>query len=361
MTEQTTAPPAQAPTDLSAWLHAQRKSPLGLVLNLAAIVLIALVVPPVLKWALFDAIWTGQNMDACPPGGGACWAFVGAKMRLILFGTYPHAEHWRPMIATLIMVALVLFSMNPLFWNRKLAIGWVGGLAAYGILMWGGVFGLRYVDSSSWGGLPLTILLTVFGVSFGALLSVPVALARVSGLPVFRSFAILYVELIRGVPLISILFMASVAMPLLLPEGFSLSGLVRVIVGIVIFTAAYMAEVLRGGLQAVPKGQSEAANALGLNYWQTQFKVVLPQAVEMMLPAFVSLTIATLKGTSLVVIVAMMDLLGAAKASLADPNWIGFYVEAFVFAGAIYVVMCGSISWYGRKVENNLRNARGYG
>lgn len=361
MTDHSVILPPGESRGIKPWIRAQMRSPLGLVLNIAMLALIVTALPPLLDWAVIRATWTGSDMNACPPEGGACWAFIGAKMRLILFGTYPYDEHWRAVIATLIVVALVLASLNPLYWTRRLAVGWVIGLAVYSVLMWGGVFGLRFVDSSAWGGLPLTVILTVFGVFFGALVAVPVALARVSRLPVFRIAAVIYVELIRGVPLISILFMASVAMPLLLPEGFSPSGLVRVIIGIVIFTAAYMAEVLRGGLQAVPKGQHEAASSLGLGYWKTQFKVVLPQAVELVLPAFVSLIIITLKGTSLVVIVAMMDLLGAAKASLADPNWVGFYVEAFAFAGAIYVAMCASISWYGRRVETKLRSTRGNG
>ena len=357
--EETLSPPARG--RLKAYFEAQLKSPLALVLNLAVLLLIIKMVPPIVNWALLDAVWTGSGMQDCPPERGACWAFVGAKMRLILFGTFPYQEQWRALIATPIMVALVVVSLNPLFWGRKLVLGWVIGLAVYGVLMWGGVFGLTPVDSSNWGGLPLTILLTVFCVFFGAAVSIPVALARASNLPVFRTAALIYVELIRGVPLISILFMASVALPLLLPEGFSMSGLVRVIAGIVVFFAANMAEVLRGGLQAVPRGHTEAAKALGLGYWQTQFKVVLPQAFELVLPAFIGLIISALKGTSLVVIVAMMDLLGAAKASLADPNWIGFYVEAYTFAGALYVLMCGSISWYGRRVENNLRATRGHG
>ena len=361
MTTSSDLPPPFAARGPGAFLAAQLKSPLGLILNLLALGLVVAVLPPILQWAFLDATWSGDGMEDCPPAGGACWAFVRAKMRLILFGTYPYDEHWRAAVATALLAGLVLLSLNPLFWSRKLALGWVAGTLVYGILMWGGVLGLRPIDSNDWGGLPLTILLTVFGVFFGAAVSVPVALARVSKLPVFRRAAVVYIELIRGVPLISILFMASVAMPIILPQGFSPSGLVRVIIGIVIFTAAYMAEVLRGGLQAIPKGQYEAANALGLNYLQTQLKVVLPQAAELVLPAYVSLVIITLKSTSLVVIVAMMDLLGAAKASLADPNWIGFYVEAYVFAGLIYVGMCGSISWYGRRIETKLRRTRGYG
>lgn len=233
-----------------------------------------------------------------------------------------------------------------------------GGLALYALLMWGGVLGLTFVESSYWGGLPLTILLTVFGVFFGFAVAVPVALARHSGYPVHRWAATLYVELIRGVPLISVLFMASVLMPIFLPDGLTPNGLGRVLVGIIVFFAAYMAEVIRGGLQAIPAGQYEAARALGIGYPVLMGRIVLPQALEIVLPAMINLFIGALKGTSLVVIVSMMDLLGAAQASLADPNWIGFYVEAYVFAAAVYAVMCGAISWYGRRVETSRAGAR---
>ncbi|APE45606.1 hypothetical protein BOO69_18725 (plasmid) [Sulfitobacter alexandrii] len=359
MSVSSTLPPAR-PTGPMHWLRGQFRSPLALILNIAMLMVLVAVVPPVVNWALLDAVWTGASTADCPPDAGACWAFVGAKSRLILFGTYPYAEHWRAAVATALLVVLVIASLNPLNWSRRLGLSWVVGMIVYGVLMWGGVAGLAFVDSTLWGGLPLTVLLTVIAVAFGFLVAIPVALARASTLPVFRTAATVYIELIRGVPLISILFMASVAMPLLLPQGFSLSGLIRVAIGLTLFTAAYMAEVLRGGLQAVPRGQAEAAQALGLGYWQTRLRVILPQAFELVLPAFVSLVIITLKSTSLVVIVAMMDLLGAAKAALADPNWIGFYVEAYVFAGLIYVTMCASISWYGRKVETKLRDARGY-
>jgi general L-amino acid transport system permease protein len=334
------------------------KSPVSAVLNIAALVVFVLIAIPLVNWALIDAVWTGESGDSCPPGSGACWAFIGSKLRLILFGRFPYDEQWRAFAGTVILVALVVISLNPVFWRKWLLPVWIAGLLSYGILMWGGVFGLSFVESSLWGGLPLTILLTVFGVGFGLVISVPIALGRQSKLPVFRLSAIVFVEAVRGVPLISVLFMASVLLPLIIPDGFTPDGLGRVLIGLVLFLAAYMAEVLRGGLQAIPKGQYEACRSLGIAYWPMMLKVILPQAFETVLPAMVNLFIGALKGTSLVVIVAMMDLLGAAQAALADPKWIGFYVETYVFAGIIYALMCGSISWYGRQTERSLREMR---
>jgi general L-amino acid transport system permease protein len=339
-------------------IRTQLNAPKLLVLNVLLLVVAALVLPPVLNWAIFDAVWSGESGADCPRGKGACWAFIGAKFRLILFGRYVYAEQWRPFLATLLLVGLVVMSLNPKFWRKSLALAWIAGLAVYGTIMWGGVLGLTLVPSSYWGGLPLTILLTTFGVFFGLIISVPVALARVSQMPVFRYAALIYTEIVRGVPLISVLFLASVVLPQFLPEGLTPNGLGRVLIGIVIFFSAYMAEVLRGGLQSIPKGQYEASTALGLSYWAVMVTVILPQVFETVLPALINLIIGALKGTSLVVIVAMMDLLGAAQAALADPNWIGFYLEAYVFAGLIYALMCGCISWYGRKVENTLAQAR---
>ncbi len=333
--------------------------PLVGALNLAVLALLLVVIPPLLDWAVFSAVWSADDMNGCPPGSGACWAFIGDKVRLILFGRFPYDEQWRAALATLVLVVLVVLSLDPRFWRRWLAAAWAAGIAVYSVLMWGGVLGLTFIESSYWGGLPLTVLLTIFGVFFGLMIAVPVALARHSDLPVFKWAATLYVELVRGVPLISVLFMASVLLPVFLPDGLTPNGLGRVLVGIVFFFAAYMAEVLRGGLQAIPRGQVEAARALGVGYWVLVGRIVLPQAFEIVLPAMINLVIGALKGTSLVVIVSMMDLLGAAKAALADPDWIGFYVEAYVFAAAIYAVMCGAISLYGRRIEGRLRSARG--
>ena len=348
----------QAPNAFARQLAGLVRTPTTAVMNLLALTAILAIAVPLVNWAFIEAVWTGEDGSNCPVGTGACWAFINDKLRLLLFGRYPYAEQWRPLAGTAILVALVAFVLNPMFWSWKLAVGGVAGLAAYLTLMWGGVFGLPFVESSEWGGLPLTVFLTVFGVGFGLLIAVPVALARYSQLPVFQIAATIYVEAVRGVPLISVLFMASVLMPLILPDGLTPAGMGRVLVGITLFFAAYMAEVLRGGLQSISKGQFDAAKSMGLRYGTTMFKIVLPQAFVVVLPAMVNMTIGALKGTSLVVIVAMMDLLGAAQATLADPDWIGFYVEAYVFAGMIYAIMCGTISWYGRRIERNLRTAR---
>lgn len=330
-------------------------TPLVGAVNLAMLGVLLVALPPLLDWALFSAVWSAEDMNGCPPGSGACWAFIGDKIRLILFGRFPYDEQWRAALGTAVLIALVVISLDPRFWRPWLALAWAGGVVVYGLLMWGGVLGLAFVESGSWGGLPLTVLLTIFGVFFGLIVAVPVALARQSDLPVFRWAATLYVELVRGVPLISVLFMASVLLPVFLPDGLTPDGLGRVLIGIVFFFAAYMAEVLRGGLQAIPSGQPEAARALGIGYWVQMGRIVLPQAFQIVLPAMVNLVIGALKGTSLVVIVAMMDLLGAARAAMADPDWIGFYVEAYLFAAAVYAIMCGAISWYGRRIERRLR------
>lgn len=334
-------------------------TPMVGIANIAVLAVLALALPPLLDWAIFSATWSAEDMHGCPPDAGACWAFIAAKARLIVFGPYPFDEQWREGVATLLLVALVVVSLDARFWKLSLAAAWAGGIALYAVLMHGGVLGLTAVDTTLWGGLPLTILLTAFGVFFGLIIAVPVALARHFGLPVFRWAATPYVELVRGVPLISVIFMASVLLPVFLPDGLTPGGLGRVLIGIVFFFAAYMAEVLRGGLQAIPHGQYEAARALGVGYWVQMGRIVLPQAFEIVLPAMVNLVIGALKGTSLVVIVSMMDLLGAAKASLADPGWIGFYVEAYVFAAALYAIMCGASSWHGRRVERRLGRARG--
>jgi len=310
-----------------AGLKSLVSTPMAAILNLAALLVFIAILKPVIQWGLIDAVWTGTDGSACPQGSGACWSFIRDKIRLILFGRFPVGQQWRAGVAS-------------------------------GLLMAGGLPGLEPVPSRDWGGLPLTILLTVFGLGFGMLLSIPVALGRVSKLPVFKLAATVYVEGIRGVPLISVLFMASILLPVILPEGLTPGGIGRALAGIVVFFAAYMAEVLRGGLQSLPKGQYEACGALGMRYWPMMITVVLPQAFVIVLPAIVNMIIAALKGTSLVVIVAMMDLLGTTKASLADPDWIGFYVEAYVFAGLIYAIMCGGVSWYGRRIEKRFVDAR---
>jgi general L-amino acid transport system permease protein len=303
-----------------------------------------------IDWAFLDAVWRPDS-KACRAAAGACWGFIADKHRFILFGTYPFEEHWRPAVSTLLLVALWVLSGFRLLWKPRLIAIWASGLTAIGILMWGGVFGLPYVENERWGGLILTLLLFTFGVAFAFPLSILLALARRSALPVLRGLAVGYIELVRGVPLISLLFMASVMLPLFLPAGVAIDKLLRAQIALILFAAAYLAEVVRGGLQAIPKEQYEAADALGLTYWQRTRSVVLPQALRIAVPPLVSTFIGFFKNTSLVVVIGLFDFLSTVKASLSEPAWSGFGVEAYLFAALVYFVFCYAMSLYSRGLE----------
>ena len=266
-----------------AWLRSNLFSSLGnslMSLALLAVCLWALVSS--LDWAVLQAVF-GSNLQACNDarGAGACWGVISEKGRLIVMGRYPEVEHWRPVIATALMLGVVVISCMPRFWNKALPLIWAVMLAVYFVLMKGGFFGLTEVDTDQWGGLPLTVMLTVISMTLAFPLAIFVALGRRSNMPAIKTLCTLYVELVRGVPLITVLFMASFMLPLFMPEGVKIDVLVRVVVGITLFSGAYMAEVIRGGLQALPKGQTEAAATLGLSYWQAQRKIILPQALAM--------------------------------------------------------------------------------
>ena len=313
-------------------------------------------VPQVLQWTLFDAVFR-PDADACQAarGVGACWGVVPEKWRLIIFGRYPYAEQWRPEAATFLLVGLVVVSCMRAFWSKWLAVLWIVVIPVFFVLMGGGWFGLSRVPTDYWGGLPLTIMLTTFGIVLAFPLSVAVALGRRSSLPAIRTICIVYVELIRGVPLISVLFMASFLFPLFLPVGKSPDVLVRVLAGITLFAAAYLAETVRGGLQAIPKGQIEAAQSLGLTYWQTQRKIVLPQALAMVVPAIMNNFIAIFKDTSLVTIVSLYELTGAMQLALnSDANWRPFKIEGYLFITLIYFAFCFAMSRYSLWIEGRV-------
>ncbi len=303
-----------------------------------------------IDWAFVQAVWQ-PDARACRAAHGACWGFIADKHRFILFGTYPYEEHWRPAAATLLLISLWVFSSIRIFWKWWLGAIWILGLTVIGILMWGGVFGLPYVENERWGGLILTLLLTTFGLAFAFPLSILLALGRRSTLPVIRGLCVAYIELIRGVPLISLLFMASVMLPLFLPAGVSVDKLLRAQIALILFAAAYLAEVVRGGLQAIPKHQYESAAALGLGYWEQMSYIILPQALRIAVPPLVNTFIGFFKDTSLVLIIGLFDLLSTIKVSLNDPAWTGFGVEAYLFAAAVYFVFCFAMSQYSRRLE----------
>jgi len=309
--------------------------------------------PPFLDWAFVEAIWRAPDSSACraAEGRGACWAFIAEKHRFILFGTYPFEQHWRPLLATVLLIALWFASALRLFWHWWLGLLWISGLTVIGVLMWGGVLGLSYVENERWGGLILTLLLASFGVTLAFPLSILLALGRRSRLPAVRAVCVAYIELIRGVPLISVLFMASVMLPLFLPAGVTIDKLLRAQLALILFAAAYLAEVVRGGLQAIPRHQYDSAEALGLSYWKQTAHVILPQALRFSIPPLVNTFIGFFKDTSLVLIIGLFDLLSTIKVSLQDPAWSGFGVEAYVFASLVYFAFCYSMSAYSKGLE----------
>jgi general L-amino acid transport system permease protein len=280
---------------------------------------------------------------------------VSEKYRVILLGRYPFEEHWRPVVATSLMLGGLVLSCMRAFWKPWLVAMWLGILAVFFTLMGGGVLGLSEVRTDLWGGLPLTIMLATLSIFMAFPLAIAVALGRRSELPAIRAVCITYIELIRGVPLISVLFMASFMFPLFMPQGMSIDVLVRVVIGITLFAAAYMAEIVRGGLQAIPKGQLEAADTLGLSYWQTQRKIVLPQALAMVVPSMMNNFISIFKDTSLVTIVSLYELTGALSLALnSDVDWRPFKIEAYFFITLVYFLFCFAMSRYSLWVEKQL-------
>jgi general L-amino acid transport system permease protein len=330
------------------------------VISLLLIFLLAKACASFVQWGFWNAIWTlpGSQTEACRAirGLGACWAVIPEKYRFILFGTYPYDQQWRPALATLTFVALFFLSSRRSWWRTELVLVWVAALAVIGVLMWGGIFGLAFVSQDRWGGLPVTLILATSGLAFGFPLGIVVALGRRSKLPAIRSLCMLYVELIRGVPLISLLFMASVMFPLFMPDGINIDKLLRAQVAFVLYAGAYLAEVVRGGLQAVPIGQHEAANALGLSYWKKNGLIILPQAIRHVIPPLVNTFIAFFKDTSLVLIIGIFDLLTTAKTAIVDPAWQSFSVEVYLFVGLIYFAFCFAMSRYSRHLEAQARS-----
>jgi general L-amino acid transport system permease protein len=316
--------------------------------------------PSIVNWALLQAV-VEPNADLCQSarGSGACWGVVVEKYRLIIFGRYPYEQQWRPEVATLLLLAMLVASCIRAFWKPWLGALWIVGLPAFFVLMYGGLLGLEVVDTDRWGGLPLTIMLASMSIILAFPLAILVALGRRSNLPAIRTFCVIYVELIRGVPLISVLFMASFMFPLFMPPGVTIDVLLRVLVGITLFAAAYLAEIVRGGLQAIPNGQVEAAQSLGLTYWQTQRKIVLPQALALVVPGVVNSFIATFKDTSLVAIVSLYELTGSLGLALnSDANWRPFKIEGYLFIAVIYFAFCFAMSRYSLWIEKQVNVSR---
>lgn len=355
-------PPPMAVSGPIVWMRENLFSSVGnTILTLVALYLIYLIVPGLINWALIDAIWTGTSFEDCrnpdgTGGAGACWAMIDARFGQFIYGYYPAEERWRVNLTFLIF----FISIVPLLYDRvpgrkqaAIFIACIFPFLAF-FLLYGGI-GLTVVPTYAWGGLTLTLLLACTAILVSLPLGIILALGRrATNLPVISMLCTAFIELIRAVPLITVLFMANFMLPLFLPEGVNFDALMRALVGVSLFAAAYMAEVVRGGLQALPSGQMEAARSMGLSYWLSMRLIMLPQALKIVIPGIVNTFIGLFKDTSLVSIIGLLDLLLIAKQSVTDKNWLGTEHTAYAFAALLYFIFCFSMSRYSLWLEAKL-------
>ncbi|MDH3688078.1 MAG: amino acid ABC transporter permease [Gammaproteobacteria bacterium] len=349
-------PPPASTVGVLGWMRANLlSSPLNIGLTLLGLYLIYLVVPPILSWAFIDANFSGQTREDCVKEG-ACWVFIKVWFKQLMYGRYPNTELWRINAAYIIFAISLILLLIPRFpWK-----GWLGlfllvvfPLIAYYLFV-GDSFGLMGVETPLWGGLFLTLVIAVLGIVASLPLGIVLALGRRSDMPIVRAICVAFIEFWRGVPLITVLFMSSVMFPLFMPEGTYFDKLLRALIGVMLFSAAYMAEVVRGGLQAIPKGQFEAASALGLSYWKSMGLIVMPQALKMVIPGIVNTFIGLFKDTTLVLIIGLFDFLGMAQLAATNPDWLGFAVEGYVFVAFGFWCFCFSMSRYSQNLEKKL-------
>ena len=367
--EEPSLPPPFKETGLVGWARKNLFASVGdSVLSILAFLFLAWLLPPVFRWLVIDAQWTGTDRSFCTTaaqGGiqadgwnGACWAFVGAKFEQFMVGRYPDAERWRVWLTALLFIVTLVPLLMPKVPHKTLnalVFFIVFPVVAY-ILLRGNMFGLSDVETPLWGGLLVTMVISFVGITVSLPLGVLLALGRRSKLPVVKFFSVVFIEAVRGVPLVTVLFMASVMLPLFLPPGTTFDKLMRALVGVALFSSAYMAEVVRGGLQAIPKGQYEGAESLGLSYWQKMGFIVMPQALKLVIPSIVNSFISLFKDTSLVYIIGMFDLLGIVRQNFSDPSWASPSTpkSGLIFAAFIFWFFCFSMSRYSQFMERQL-------
>ncbi len=361
-------PAPGATTGVVGWMRASLfSSPVNIVLTLLTILFILWIVPPFIEFMITHAVWSGSDREACLPTAdrpdvGACWAFVNDRLSYFIYGSYPIPERWRVDI----FFAMLAIGIFWLLWleapRRDLGAIYffvVVPLVAYALLTGLPIVGLRNVDTSLWGGVLVTIVVSWVGIVFSLPIGIMLALGRRSNMPAIKLFSVIFIEFVRGVPLITVLFMASVMLPLFVPDAYSPDKLLRALIGIAMFASAYMAEVVRAGLQAMPKGQYEGAMAVGLGYWQMMYLIILPQALKITIPNIVNTYIGLFKDTTLVVIVGIFDFLRTVEVSRIDPKWAAPTTSAtgYAFAAMFYFIFCFAMSRYAKSVEARLGKA----
>ena len=361
-------PPPVATTGVVGWLRTRLfGGVVSTILTLLSLAGLWLIVPPLADFLILDAVWRGEGREACLAESagrpvGACWPFIFVKLGQLTYGFYPAAERWRVDVVFAAAAALLvplLIPAAPLKRLNAVLLFVVFPLAAF-VLLVGGRLGLPYVETRVWGGLLVTLVVAVTGITASLPLGILLALGRRSELPVVRWLSVAVIEFWRGVPLITVLFFATYMLPLFLPGSWSIDNLLRALIGVAVFAAAYMAEVVRGGLEGVPRAQYEGSAALGLKPWQTLALVVLPQALRLVIPGIVNTFIGLFKDTTLVMIVAIFDLLGQLRAAFADPAWASpaTLYTGFAFAGLIYFAFCFGMSRYSHFIERRLKGGR---
>ncbi len=328
-------------------------------LTLLTVFIIVKSIPPLLNWFILDANFVGNTKEDCT-GDGACWVFIKVWFNRFMYGLYPNAEQWRINSAFLILFAVVGVSFFvPTKIKKYFILFLIFVYPFFGIkLISGGSFGLEYVESAAWGGLSLTFIISAFAILFCFPIGVFLALGRRSSLPAIKYISIGFIELWRGVPLITVLFMSAVMFPMFLPDGTFIDKLIRVLIAITLFEAAYMAEVVRGGLQALPKGQYEAARSLGMGYWRMNLLIILPQALKLVIPGIANTLLALVKDTPLIFVVGLMELAGMIGLAKTNPKWLGMAMEGYVFAGLVFWIICYAMSRYSQNLEKQLSTER---
>jgi general L-amino acid transport system permease protein len=361
-------PPPTARAGILGWLRDNLfSSPVNIALTLACALLVIWVVPPLVRFFLIDAVWSGTDRDAClaspaQPHPGACWAFVRVWFSYFVYGFYPIGERWRVDLFFLALAFGLIWLLRLSAPRRDIGALYffvVLPILSFVLLHGAPLIGLDTVPTTLWGGILVTIVVATIGIVFSLPLGILLALGRRSAMPVIRLVSVIFIEFVRGVPIITVLFMASVMLPLFVPERLAPDKLVRALIGVALFASAYMAEMVRGGLAAVPRGQYQAAQALGLTYWRMMGLVVLPQALRITLPNIVNTFIGLFKDTTLVFVVGIFDLLRTIEAARADPRWAApnITITGYVFAALFYFVCCYGMSRYARGVETRLTRA----
>ena len=329
------------------------------VLTLLIIFVLIKNIPPLLNWLFIDADFIGSSKEECSREG-ACWVFINVWFKRLMYGLYPNSEIWRINLSFLMLIGLVISAFFvPVKIKKYIIIFLLFIFPFIAInLISGGNFGLEWVETAAWGGLSLTFIISIFALLFCFPVGMFLALGRRSSAPVIRYSSIGFIEFWRGVPLITVLFMASVMMPMFLPDGTYMDKLVRVIIAITLFEAAYMAEVIRGGLQALPRGQYDAGKSLGMGYWRMHLLVILPQALKLVIPGIANTFLALVKDTPLILVVGLLELVGMIDMAKTNPDWLGFATEGYIFAGIVFWIICFNMSRYSQRLERKYKTDR---